>query len=108
MAFGDDVYEKFDGVKILFQNINGIKDEANWFQIMTTMMELQVEIFGFAEINRTLNHGKKFKWVDINRKYFYYNRSSHSESQIHMESYKPGGTMTTITGKWQSRITEMA
>jgi hypothetical protein len=23
-----------------------------------------------------------------------------------MDSYKPGGTMTTITGKWQSQITE--
>jgi hypothetical protein len=107
LSFGDDINTPSDSVKILFHNINGIKDEANWYQIITTMMELQVDIFGFAEINRTLDHGKKFKWTDITRKYFYYNRSVHSESRIKMELYKPGGTITTVTGKWQSRITEM-
>jgi hypothetical protein len=107
LQFGDDIHGHFEGTKIIFHNINGIKDETNRNQIMTTMTELQINIFGFVEINQTLNHGKKFKWTEITRKYFYYNRSSHSESSIPMTSYKSGGTMTTVTGKWQSRITEM-
>jgi hypothetical protein len=83
-----------------------MKDTANWFQIMITMKELHVDIFGFAEINRSLNRGYKKEWIDIIRKLFYYSRTTHSESNIHFESlYKPGGSMTTITGKWQSRVT---
>jgi hypothetical protein len=49
--FGDDIHGNNNGVKIMFHNINGIKDEGNWHQIMTTMQELQIEIFGFVEIN---------------------------------------------------------
>jgi hypothetical protein len=35
--FGDDIHGNNNGVKIMFHNINGIKDEGNWHQIMTTM-----------------------------------------------------------------------
>jgi hypothetical protein len=32
----------------------------------------------------------------------------HSESSTKVGSdYKPGGTMTTITGKWQAQVSEM-
>jgi hypothetical protein len=106
MPVGDDIHENHEGEKFLFHNINGIKDDDNWHQIMTTMKELQVDIFGFAELNKTMNHGKKLNWTHIMRKYFYYSRSAHSESNIKMNSYKPGGTMTMVTGKWQSQITE--
>jgi hypothetical protein len=44
LPFGDDITASSEGIKILFHNINGIKDEANWYQIITTMMELQVDI----------------------------------------------------------------
>jgi hypothetical protein len=54
-----------------------------------------------------MNHGKKFKWIEMMKKYYYYSCNVHSESNVDMESYKPGGTMMTVTGKWQSRITEL-
>jgi exonuclease III len=104
MPFGDDIHDDSPGEKIIFHNINGIKDEDNWHQIMATMSELNVDIFGFAEMNRTLNGCEKQKWNNI-RKFFYYSRLTHSESNITMENYKPGGTITMIIGKWQSRIT---
>jgi hypothetical protein len=49
--YGDefDSSEEFD--TILFHNINGMKDTTNWYQILLTMKELNVDIFGFAEIN---------------------------------------------------------
>jgi hypothetical protein len=107
LPLGDNIHENHGGVTILFHNINGIKDIDNWHQIMTTMKELQIDIFGFVELNKTINHGKKFKWIETMKKYYYYSRNVHSESNIDMESYKPGGTMTTVTRKWQSRITEL-
>jgi hypothetical protein len=48
LPFGDNIHENHDGVTILFHNINGIKDIDNWHQIMTTMQELQIDIFGFV------------------------------------------------------------
>jgi hypothetical protein len=35
-----------------------------------TMKELKADIFGFAEINRTLWHGMKQKWEGVTRKFF--------------------------------------
>jgi hypothetical protein len=108
MPHGDDIMESDDYTKILFHNINGMKETTHWYQIMTTMKETQTDIFGFAEINRSLNRGYRNEWQEITRRVFYHSRMSHSESNIQMESaYKPGGTMTTITGKWQSRVTEV-
>jgi hypothetical protein len=70
------------------------------------MKELRVDIFGFVEINRTLEQGIKQKWEQTTRKLFLHSRTIHSESDITAEHYKPGGTLTTITGKWQARISE--
>jgi hypothetical protein len=104
---GDNIFAAQENERILFHNINGIKDEANWFQIITTMSELNVSIFGFAEINKSLNKGLGFDWRSILRKIFYYSRTTFSESTISFDTnYKPGGTMMTITGKWQARISE--
>jgi exonuclease III len=106
LPFGNDVHEKCDGEKIIFHNINGIKDDGNWHQIMSTMSEIRADVFGFAEINRTLNDGEKQRWANITKKFFRYSQSAHSESNINLKNYKPGGTMTTITGKWQARVTK--
>jgi hypothetical protein len=95
-----------DTETILFHNINGIKEEANWFQILMTMNELKANIFGFAEINRTLNHGIKQKWEGVTRKIFTHSRMIQSESDIFADNYKPGGMMPTVTGKWQARISD--
>jgi hypothetical protein len=93
---------------IWFHNINGMKDENNWAQIITTMKENNIDIFGFAEINKSIDSFAKHKWQAILRKQFYLSRSIHSESSSKTDSeYKPGGTMTTVTGKWQARISEM-
>jgi hypothetical protein len=106
LPFGDNILDSpEDGTIILNHNINGIKDQTNWYQIMNTMKELNVDIFGFTEINKSINYGYNNEWRAITRKLFYHERTAHSESNIELESsYKPGGTMTTITGKWQSRI----
>jgi exonuclease III len=105
LPFGDDISEPHDGETIIFHNINGIKDMTNWFQILMTMTELNIDIFGFVEINQKMDNGKKFQWMDQIRKHFYYSQTTHSESKLHYQTkYKPGGTMLTITGKWQSRV----
>jgi hypothetical protein len=108
LSYSDAIMgNKDDSELVLFHNINRMKDTTNWYQILTTMKEFNVDIFGFAELNRSLNRGYKNEWTDITRKLFYYSRSVHSKSNVQLESsYKPGGTMTTITGKWQSRITQ--
>jgi exonuclease III len=107
IPFGDNIHEETEGDKLLFHNINGIKDSTNWFQITTTMKELNMDIFGFAEINRSMAGGEFYKWTDIIKKQFFYSRTAFSKSNIKTDSkYKPGGTMTTITGRWQSRIAE--
>jgi hypothetical protein len=105
LPFGDDINAQTEGKTILFHNINGIKDEANWHQIMATMKEIKADVFGLAELNRTMNGGEKQRWLNVTKKFFYYSRTACSESDINLDAYKLGGTLTTITGKWQSRIT---
>jgi hypothetical protein len=107
-AFGDNITgEPYDDM-ILFHNINGIKDKSHWAQVITTMKEMDVVIFGFAEINKSMSNFSKQKWMSIIQKQFYFSRMVHSESAANTEyEYKPGGTLTTVTGKWQARISEM-
>jgi hypothetical protein len=108
LPFGDLINgDRTDGELILFHNINGMKDSKSWYQIINTMRELDVNIFGFAELNQSINQGYSNTWLNTIWKIFYYSQSSFSESRVHLESdYKPGGTMTTITGKWQARVTD--
>jgi exonuclease III len=106
LPIGDDINERMNSDTILFHNINGIKEDSNWFQILMTMNELKANIFGFAEINRTLNHGTKQKWEGVTRKIFTHSHMIHSESDIPADNYKPGGTMITVTGKWQAQISD--
>jgi hypothetical protein len=100
--------DKKQGSIILFHNINGMKETKKWYQILATMRELNADIFGFAKVNRSLNRGYSNKWTTLIKKVFYYSRNINSECNIQLETpYKPGGTITTITGKWQSRVTKM-
>jgi hypothetical protein len=39
-----------------------MKNDDNWFQIITTMQELNITIFGFAELNQTLTRSYNSKW----------------------------------------------
>jgi hypothetical protein len=108
LPFGDDIMEPTEDQTILFHNINGLKDGTNWFQILTTMQEMNVDIFGIAELNQQMQRRGVRKWTDPIQKVFKYSRNVHSESKNTTESdYKPGGTMTVITGKWQSRVAEI-
>jgi hypothetical protein len=70
LPFGDDISEPHGGETIIFHNINGIKDMTNWFQILMTMTELNIDIFGFAEINQKMDNGEKYQWTDQIRKHF--------------------------------------
>jgi hypothetical protein len=107
LPFGDSVYDdnKIEG--FLFHNINGIKDESNWTQINLTMSELNISCFGFVEINSTFRGTAFSRWNEITRKTFKYSRQSASESDITFKNHhKPGGTLTTVVGRWQSRVTK--
>jgi dTDP-4-dehydrorhamnose 3,5-epimerase-like enzyme len=110
-AIGENIldYPKSDDIEtIWFHNINGMKDERNWEQIITTMKENNVNIFGFAEINKSMENFSKHRWQAIIKKHFYQSRTIHSKSMVRSDTeYKPGGTMTTITGKWQARVVEL-
>jgi hypothetical protein len=107
LPFGDNIQEPYDSETILFHNINGFKDKTNWFQILMTMYELKVEIFGFVETNQQLNKGKKYEWINPIRKLYFHSRTTHSESAIDSHSdYKPGSTILMITGKWQARVSD--
>lgn len=55
--FGDNIHDKTSKAEtILFQNINGINDETNWNQVIHTMRKLNVNVFGFAEINKAMDN----------------------------------------------------
>jgi hypothetical protein len=63
IPYGDNIMADNDNnEKVLFHNINGMKDTTNWYQIITTMKELNIEIFGLAEINKSLNRGYNNEW----------------------------------------------
>jgi hypothetical protein len=51
LPFGDCIMDEKQGCTILFHNINGMKDNKNWYQILATMKDLNVDIFGFTEVN---------------------------------------------------------
>jgi hypothetical protein len=71
------------------------------------MQELDATGFGFSEINTTFRGQHYQKWNNITRKIFRHSKLIPSESDIqYNQTYKPGGTLTAIVGKWQSRITE--
>jgi hypothetical protein len=107
LPFGDNIESQTDYEGIMFHNINGIKDEQNWFQILLTMKELNITCFGLAEINTSMKGYLFQKWNDITRKIVRVSKSETSESDIKLDTdYKPGGTITTIVDKWQSRVTE--
>jgi hypothetical protein len=68
---------------------------------------IQVTGFGFAETNTT-HRGRYYeKWHSITKKIFKTSPTITSESDIiYDQHYKPGGTLTTVVGKWQSRVSE--
>jgi hypothetical protein len=42
LSEGDDIHEDIEAEMIYFHNVNGIKKEQNWYQILTTLKELNV------------------------------------------------------------------
>jgi hypothetical protein len=104
---GDNILNDSDDDTIIFHNINGIKDEANWHQILNTMQEFKVQIMGFVEINKSLNNQLRHQWKDVAKKFFKHNKITHSESKVNLGSeYKPGGTLSMTCEKWHARVTE--
>jgi hypothetical protein len=76
----------------IFHNINGLKDEHNWFQTMHMMKEINASIFGLVELNTTMKGYSFHKWNEITRKVFKTSKSTSSESDIKFDTdYKPGG-----------------
>jgi hypothetical protein len=107
IPFGDDINKDNSYEGIIFHNINGLKDEHNWLQIMLTMQEINASVFGLAELNTTMKGYSSHKWNEITRKVFKTSKSVSSESNLKFNTeYKPGGTMTSVVDKWQARVTE--
>jgi hypothetical protein len=107
-AFCNNILDTSELDTFFFHNINGIKDDNNWHQIIHTMKELNVNIFGFAEINKSMDNFLKQKWTGAIQKQFYLSQTIHSKSSVKFNmEYKPGGTITAVTGKWQAQILEM-
>jgi hypothetical protein len=71
------------------------------------MHDLEADIIGMAEINKSLQNQLRTQWKNTAIKFFTHCKITHSESKIKFNSdYKPGGTMSIATGKWQAQITE--
>jgi hypothetical protein len=49
--FGDDIQVNDNNEVFYFHNINGIKSDENWAQILLTLQEHNVTCFGLAETN---------------------------------------------------------
>jgi hypothetical protein len=104
---GDSIPNYSEDETIIFHNINGLKDENNWCQILQTMQDLNADTFGMVEINRSLQNQLRHQWKNTTKKFFNFNRLIHTESKMKFDQiFKPGGTMQITTGKWQARITE--
>lgn len=105
--YGDDIMPTDQNELIYFHNINGIKSDDNWAQILQTLHEHQVTCFGLAEINTSFAHPMTKGYTKKLQQLFKHSRHSTSERISNITThYKPGGTLTAVVGKWQARITE--
>jgi hypothetical protein len=55
-TFGDDIQIDNQDEVFYFQNVNEIKSDDNWAQILQTLKEHNVTGFGLAEINTSFAH----------------------------------------------------
>jgi hypothetical protein len=105
-TFGNDLQPATHGEIFYFHNINGIKSDDNWAQILITLKEYDVTCFGLAETNTSFAHTNAKEYLRKIRQTFKHSRSSTSEREsTRAEKYKPGGTITTVVNKWQARVT---
>jgi hypothetical protein len=102
-TFGNELWSVDDSDIFYFHNINGIESDDNWAQILLTLMEHNVTCFGIAETNTSFAHPQAKEYIKKIQQSFKHSRYSTSERVSNkVERYKPGGTMTVITGKWQA------
>jgi exonuclease III len=104
--FGDNLPHETQDEIFYFHNINGIKSDDNWSQILLTLREHQVTSFGLAETNTLFAHPATKEQLKKIRQTFKHSRISTTEHTTNTHQYKPGGTLTAVVGKWQSRTTE--
>jgi hypothetical protein len=70
IVFGNNIKTHDNYECFLFHNINGIKDDSNWSQILLAMKDLDITCFGFVELN-TIMKGVNFcRWQEIIHKLF--------------------------------------
>jgi hypothetical protein len=101
-TFGNDI-QPDTGEIFYFHNINSIKSDDNWAQILQTLTEHNVTCFGIAETNISFAHPTAKEHLKKIRQTFKHSRLSTSERESNKAaSYKPGGTLTAIVGKWQA------
>ena len=99
-------------IRFYFQNINGLKWGSNQFDITNKyhqLHSLDVNFFGLAETNlefrnRSVLH--RFHQLITNPFNKQISCSTSSSTVKFPAAWKPGGTTTTATGQWISRIIE--
>ena len=101
------------GLRMYYQNVNGIKAKnSEWEDMLKSLSENQVGVFGFAETN--------FQWTPIATKICVNKARSalkrHHGKKVDLtlqtsaccgwngSQYQPGGTCTGALGQWASRI----
>jgi ribonuclease HI len=105
-TFGSELQTANEGEIFYFHNINGIKSDDNWAQILITLREHNVTCFGMAETNISFAHATAKDHLRKLRQTFKHSRISTSEREsTKVEKYKPGGTLTAVVDKWQARVT---
>jgi hypothetical protein len=77
-TFGDDIQLEQDEI-FYFHNINGIKSNDNWAQILHTLQEHNVTCFGLAETNVSFAHATAKDYLEKLRQMFKHSRHTTSE-----------------------------
>ena len=98
--------------RVFFQNINGFKWNYNQLDVTNKCHQLQaiqVDSFGIAETNldfRQFSVAQRFRTLlthPFNKQISFHTSSS---KPVFPTPWKPGGTLTALTGKWTSRVIE--
>jgi Reverse transcriptase (RNA-dependent DNA polymerase) len=99
--------------RVYFQNINGLhlqRPNNNLLFNLESMQQMEVGLFGWAETNTNwLNPATQSLFRQSANKILNTTKITFSTSSIPTTSkYKPGGTCTTLVGKWGGRATQEA
>jgi hypothetical protein len=113
IPWGPDAHEHLDDdyFRIYFQNLHGIprtKDSIpSWASTMDFLNSLKVSLFAFTEPHLQWDRNILHQAKDLQKRFFGYGQLVTSESNLQFpSSFKPGGAVIGINGKWTTRVTD--